>query len=417
VHIEILAAAAGMVWGLGDSLGARASARGGRGEHDQFGGWERVKGRATGFFHLECIDGKWWFVTPEGNAFVSKGVCCIGWGDLSPSLGRNPYGELMEKTYGTREAWAPVAAERVRGWGFNTVGSWSAREMWGQGLPYTVILNLAASTTKDMWLKGLVPDVFAPEFAEAAQRRAAEVCGPMRNDPLLIGYYSDNEMRWDRDWRSQQTLLETCLEMPEGAPGRRAAEEVLGGSADRAGANAEFQRLYAQRYFSVCREAILKADPNHLVLGCRFAGYAPMAVIEAMKGQVAVVSWNNYDHRPPTEQLRQAAAATDCPVMITEFGFKAMDSGLPNTRGAGVPLATQQERADLLEKYVMELLATNFCVGYHWFQYVDQPKEGRFDGENSNFGLVSIGDRPWDVVVERVKAVNARAEEVHEGCW
>ena len=67
----------------------------------------------------------------------------------------------------------------------------------------------------------------------------------------------------------------------------------------------EFLREYARAYFQTCRDAIRAADPNHLVLGCRFAGYAPAEVIEGMAGLIDVVSFNNYGDLPPTEQLRK----------------------------------------------------------------------------------------------------------------
>ena len=41
---------------------------------DRFGGWQQLTGTKTGFFHTQQIDGRWWLVTPDGNAFFSKGV-------------------------------------------------------------------------------------------------------------------------------------------------------------------------------------------------------------------------------------------------------------------------------------------------------------------------------------------------------
>ena len=43
-------------------------------EYDMYGGWKKLQGKKTGFFHTEKISGKWWIVSPEGNAFFSKGV-------------------------------------------------------------------------------------------------------------------------------------------------------------------------------------------------------------------------------------------------------------------------------------------------------------------------------------------------------
>jgi agarase len=52
-------------------------------------------------------------------------------------------------------------------------------------------------------------------------------------------------------------------------------------------------------------------------------------------------------------------------------------------------------------------------VGYHWFEYTDEPAEGRFDGENSNYGLVDINDNPWTILVEKMTVVNENIESKH----
>jgi agarase len=56
-----------------------------------------------------------------------------------------------------------------------------------------------------------------------------------------------------------------------------------------------------------------------------------------------------------------------------------------------------------------------YCVGYHWFEYTDEPKEGRFDGENCNYGLVRINDEPWELLTERMKALNPTLDALHAG--
>ena len=105
--------------------------------------------------------------------------------------------------------------------------------------------------------------------------------------------------------------------------------------------------------------------------------------------------------------------------MITEFSFKAMDSGLYNTIGAGDPVATQQDRADLFTAYVQDLARFPSSVGFFWFRYKDQPKEGAgsrspggWGGENSNYGLVKYDDSPWSLLVKKITEVNADIESL-----
>ena len=53
------------------------------------------------------------------------------------------------------------------------------------------------------------------------------------------------------------------------------------------------------------------------------------------------------------------------------------------------------------------------AVGYHCFEWYDEPKEGRFDGENSNYGLVNIKDQLYTQFVAAVKAANHKALSIH----
>ena len=90
-----------------------------------------------------------------------------------------------------------------------------------------------------------------------------------------------------------------------------------------------------------------------------------------------------------------------------------MDSGLPNTKGAAKPVPTQRDRANGFASYVEALAALPSCVGFHWFEYRDEPKEGRFDGENSNYGVVKIDFTPWEVLAARMRLVNDEMEAQH----
>jgi len=40
-------------------------------ESDRYGGNPALKLKATGWFHVEQLGGRWFFVTPKGNAFLS----------------------------------------------------------------------------------------------------------------------------------------------------------------------------------------------------------------------------------------------------------------------------------------------------------------------------------------------------------
>jgi hypothetical protein len=368
--------------------------------YDRFGGWKTLTGKKTGFFHTEQLDGRWWLISPEGNAFLSKGVDNVSYrpeAASSPAAPADP------------SAWAAATARQLRSWNFNTVGAWSARELFDRQIVYAPVLDMAASVQRDLWLKGGVVDYFSPQFREAADRVAARMCAPRAADPWLLGYFTDNELRWGKDWRSQDSLLESYLKMAPDSPGFRKASALSEEEKPR------FEGIVAEEYARVTTEAIRRHDPNHMVLGCRFAGYPGDPVIQAAGRHFDVISFHSYNATAPVDRLRQITQVSGKPAMITEFSFKAMDSGLPNTKGAGKPVATQADRAEAFTAYVQALADLPGVVGYHWFEYRDEPKEGRFDGENSNYGLVRVDFTPWDVLTARMTQVNAAIEQRHAG--
>lgn len=402
-----------------------------------------------GFVSLVRDGEVWWLQDSDGHRFLSKGVNHVNFqGDHCPALGFSPYHRNVLNKYGSEEKWAEATAQRLKGWGFNTIGAWSSPSLF-RHMGYTVILDLGASAGAD-WLRGLFTDVFSDEFVRKINERAEQLCRPRAQDPLLMGYFTDNELRWGPDWRSPRHLLDDFLLAfaPE-APGKRVLirffqsryptvsdfnknwglnisdwedlktltqlppppNDAVSHHRDRD--RMAFLKEIAGQYFRVCYEAIKRYDPNHLILGCRFAGTAPDPVVEAMAPYVDVVSFQWYGFEPPLPTLRRIYEKTGKPVMVTEFSFKAMDSGLPNTRGAGQPVETQKDRADYFEKFVKALVKEPYVVGYHWFQYSDQPEQGRFDGENSNYGLVKENDEPWQELVERMTRVNAEVDALH----
>jgi len=421
-------------------------------------------GASPGFFRTVSRDGRWDLIGPDGNNVISKGVCSVSLdNDFLSNGNRSPYAEAALAKYGNAGQWRLATAKRLQGWGFNTVGAWSdprmEEPMDGSRLAATVNVGLGFQFHEKMnpganlWQQKGFPDVFDPQFGTFCIQTARRICSARRNDRHLLGWFTDNELGWGELWRGPgEELLVRFLNMPHASPGRRAAFAML---RRRYGAIARFNAAWqvkfssweeaarakeiasppgidrrkspdapfvadcnaflaeaADRYFKTVREAILAADPNHLLLGCRF-GYVPeKPVLEAAARWMDVLSCNVYREDPSRDLARYADVRK--PILIGEFYFRATDSGLPN-RNAGPPtVATQEDRAAGFEKYVRAALRFPEVIGYHWFQYADHPAEGRFDGENSNCGLVTIEDRPYDILVQRMIRINAMAEELHK---
>jgi len=84
-------------------------------------------------------------------------------------------------------------------------------------------------------------------------------------------------------------------------------------------------------------------------------------------------------------------------MMIGEYSFIAPGVD-PNTVPGIYDVSTsQQGRADDYANFVAPLYEdAPWVIGDGWFEYVDEPANGRVpDGENNDFGLVNVDDQPY----------------------
>ncbi|MCA9565911.1 MAG: hypothetical protein KC561_20580, partial [Myxococcales bacterium] len=316
-------------------------------------------------------------------------------------------------SYASDLEWADATKDRLLGWGFTTLGAWSAVELF-EDMPYTVVLDLAQAN----WETGTIPDYFSQSWADEVHRIVDERVSPLRDDPCLIGWFTDNELRWGHDWRSEEDLLTTYLALPPESPGRAIAEDHMG---DPAG----FVSAVAMQYFSVTDAALSEADPNHLNLGARISSLTASEEVVAAAGEFAdVLSINFYDlndlglavaevYGPRLtfdDWLLSHHEVSGLPVLITEFSYRSAESENPNSwPPIYITTETQAERGQKYAEYAQRSFDSPYIIGHDWFLYYDQPVEGRFDGEDNNFGLLDISDNPHVDFVERVQAANRLA--------
>lgn len=436
----------------------------------KWGGIVDDRFRGSGFFRVGQHDGVFWLVDPEGGRFISKGVNNVRFDpDHVGNTARVPYADACRKKHGTQHLWRVAAADRLAGWNFNTLGCWSDEAVATAGASPLAIAptNALGASFKLHRRDQVFPDVFDPAFAAHIREGANKHCANRCHRVELLGTFIDNELYWSPDWRGADELLTLFLNLPSHRPGRVAAiarlqehyrefsqfnavwqtparswqelatmgrveapffrmppgglNDALEVKADlanpaRAAFSADcdaFLAIVADRYFELCVSAIKAADPNHLVIGSRFGYQAKSSVIAAAARYLDVISFNCYE-LDATSQI-ETYAASGKPCLISEFAFRGDDVGLPNSHGAGPRVASQTERARCFERYVTAALRHPSVVGYHWFEHADQPAEGRFDGENSNYGTVTIEDDPYVELTETMTRVNALAERIHAG--
>jgi hypothetical protein len=405
----------------------------------RYGGFLDLRSRSTGFFRVEKIDGRWWFVDPDGYLFYSTGSTGIGprsefarvkgreyiFSALPPSdklAIPNPQAPNQAARQGAGQSysyftwnlyrrfgddwyrkWMDFTIRRMDNWGLNTIANWSDANLGASGRkPYVATLRGWGIETGIMGM----PDVYSPEYSTAVDKAAEQQCASRKNDPYLLGYFIGNEPPWPN--REQELVNEILA--GEATPMQAELKKFLAGG-DTPERRKEFVYKTYDIFISTINKAIKKHDPNHLNLGLRFGGSAPDEIIMSSK-DFDVFSFNSYGYTVNPNIIKRVTEITGQPMIIGEFHFGVPERGLAPGLAQTV---NQVERAVAYQYYVENAASDPAIIGTHWFQWIDQPSTGRFDGENYNIGFVDVTDRPYTELVNATKDIFKRLPAIHSG--
>jgi len=114
---------------------------------DKFGGATLLRcAKATGYFHLEKLNNRWWFCTPQGHGFWMEGVFDTNSDPHITDL-KTSYNQIALRKYGNLDmTWGPQQVRRIKSWGFNSIAEFSNGWTWPIG-------TCKASTCPAEWLR------------------------------------------------------------------------------------------------------------------------------------------------------------------------------------------------------------------------------------------------------------------------
>jgi hypothetical protein len=398
-----------------------------------YGGFAQAGAKHTGYFHVEKIDDRWWFVDPEGHLFFSNGSCCIEpRSDLSRVRGREylftripPTDELkvpdkfegkepnssfyswnLARRFGPDwyTKWMDLTFRRMSSWGVNTIGNWSDPSLGKcHRMPYVATLEGWGIEDGKMGM----PDVYASDYAARVDAAARQQCVPLREDAFLLGYFIGNEPPWP----GREPELASLILDGDKSPMQTALKYFLS-SGDTPERRRAFVLETYSRFVSLVSSSIRQYDPNHLNLGFRFSDPPSDEIINISKKYFNVFSMNHYGYSTDPAAIQRIYDLTGLPVIIGEFHFgtpgRGLAPGLAQTKN-------QAERGIAYRYYVENAAAHPAVIGTHWFQWIDQPNTGRSDGENYNIGFVDVTDRPYPELVNAVRETFKRLPDIHSG--
>lgn len=414
-------------------------------ETDEFGGWTGVfTFPATGWFHCRQKNGRWWMVDPLGNPFISTGVCCF-----RLYTGNRPFNEVFAEKYASDEnRWALNEWEKLKGYGFNTAGSFSDEKKIRQYLnvPYVLTLTPMGDYIKSI-KEGCIakygaenwydegpfnfPMVFDEGFTAYCEKTAADVVTEgFSADEYMLGIVTDNEFPVNTHF------LETCLNWPDTshvnykkahrwlADNGITAEEATVDDKDF-----EWRRKFAaycyETYLSKVSSSLKRYAPNHMYMGTKETGTNVSTALlndytfEVASKYVDVFSIDLYGTWcPQVEQLKKWSEKCGKPLIMAEWYIKGEDVviSLPdvytNVDGVGWTVPTQKDRGYFYQNYVLKSIESGVVVGWHWFKCYDGHPEakvqgqGYYSGDNSNKGLQTITMEPYEECLDIMKELN-----------
>jgi hypothetical protein len=408
---------------------------------------------------------RWWLLDPEGKPFFDVGTDHVNYqAHWCESLGYAPYHRNVAAKFGSEEAWAASTIQRLTAWGFNTLPAGHSPVLRHRGLPHILFASFGANFARHEWICEPIhwtgfPDVFSPRWETHCRTVARTFASEAHGDPWCLGTFLDNELEW---YGKKGHLVDEVFQLAPQQPAKKSLYDWLlkrfGGLVE---VNRRLDTQYAdeqeflsarslpkpsvaldqvregflveiaERYFGVAARAMREADPDHLVLGCRFAGRTPEPALAAAGKYNDVFTFNTYprvdfesawqpdgtggvvDQVP--RQLLEMYQVVRRPMIITEWGFPALDSGLPCKHGAGMRVDTQSQKAACYRIFADAMADLPFMVGYHYFMWADEPAPGISASfpEDSNYGLVNEKDKTYEVLVKTATEVNRQAAARH----
>jgi hypothetical protein len=395
---------------------------------DKYGGRKDKTETAVGFYYTKKINDRWYTIDPEGHPFINVGIVSVSAGNSDRSK------QVLREKYGNKDGWAGETARLLRSHGFNAYGAWADN---------TVLLNTLAQQKKPMAytiMKSFMSDygkkrggtyqesghigypdrtifVFDPGWESFCDSYAKQLVDT-KDDKNLFGYFSDNELPFER-----LTLDRYLSKKDTTDPGCIAAKQWLKDHHIEAAAitdsvRNEFLGLVAEKYFSTVSKAIKKYDPNHLYLGSRLHSYELKVrqVFKAVGKYVDVIAINYYrEWTPVIADMKKWEQWSGKPFIVTEWYVKGEDSGMPNYSGAGWIVKTQEDRGAFYQHFALGLLESKCCVGFHWFKYQDNdPTDTGVDPSNTdaNKGVVTWDYELYAPLLNSMKELNMQVYQL-----
>ena len=426
---------------------------------DRYGGLKDVRFEQSGFFRVDKAD-RWWFVTPDGSAFLS-----YGFNHASKEYLLQPYNiDHWKAAFGVQDASDPAFGKAfikkvmadLDTFGMNSIGTHARKEEFGMmAVPYVQGLYFVRTPYWTQPTEDKFADVFSADFETRCKNVCKRAVTPRRDDPFLLGYtFTDCPILTDRDanahgqvsWGGAQSNLPTWPRVlrnlgPE-SPGKKAFVNLVAGqypgiadfnrayktsfgsfdallaahqwssvlrsdAVDDAIDNHTFLIKIMDRYYSVACATVCRSDPNHLIFGDILNAQTapPDEIVSLVASHTDLTAYQFYDDYDAHSQiLDRWSKLTGKPLYHADSCFSVAYEEMPSPIGAVCP--DQETRARRFFDTASRSLSRPDVIGYNWCGWMDMWAAWRNERQHS--GLQDPFGRYHDPMPETMARFGAQ---------
>ena len=407
-------------------------------ELDKYGGWKAKKFQRSGFFRTEFDGNKWWFVTPEGNGFISLGINHYHQDWWAQQYNKDFWLRKFNSKEYLDDNWNIGYRERalsdMKLLGINTIGMHTNASSlidlpFNSKVPYLreykpIVLDHYRNPKPEIYI-----DIFSKNFEKYCYEYAREIALPYKDDSMLLGYcmadcpiFTEGDIElyggisWARKLRNLGpmdpgkrefvSIVKKKYKIIENFNGVyltsfKTWEELLNKKRWRENIPAlnkneqddieSFMLSCVKRYYSVSKKALFTFDSNHLFLGDKINGNTDSLdkTIPVISKYVDVIYYQYFAScGDQSDLLDRVSDKVDLPFLNGDAGFGVSYEMMPNPYGPRAK--TQSERANWLLKCCENAFSRNNFIGWHICGIIDTWKTMPTKEKFQHQGLMSV---------------------------
>jgi hypothetical protein len=405
-----------------------------------------IQGKKTGWFHVEKLNGRWFFVTPEGNAFFSLGIT------HSENAVKKDELDLFNKVYGgSEEKVGEFFLSKFKEWHFNSSG-YEPLPIMEKRIPYVATNWIDGPARYNQRGNKIWVDLFSDPFIEKLKVTTAKATARHINNPYCLGYVFTDLPIWNLE-QARRLKIDTYVDFMRKLDNTQAGKqrylafltEKYGSkldsfnlaygfkinSATEFGScnfaelkrnksidqdDEEFLNIIADHYYSIVTREVRKNDPNHLIMGDRLILSLGDEKSEESKGvhnsilrtaakYLDVISYQPFGSAVKTGNYIDAVSnLTGKPVILIDTITTPIT---PPQNGD----TTEYEKASGANTYdfYIDAASSKSCIGIHRCTVRDYEV---WNPANYRRGLLKNDDTEYPILVDYAKKTNLRCFEI-----